>query len=871
MKIAIDLQACQTPESAQRGIGRYSMELAKAIARNRGPHSVHCLLNQAFTTNLEAFEDELRLSGDVTFEQYRLLSLDEARGEHRLKLQRINDEILNWRYACSGADALHISSMFEGWLSGDAHVTARIADVPVRARSATLYDLIPLLFADKYLPSSIRQFYLAKLGLFQQLDLVFAISESSRQDAIRHLNILPERIINIRAAASATFRRLESIEPARARETLARYGLGPRFILYTGGIDFRKNIDALLVAYAALPAEITRDIRLAIVCAVTSDQRLALLQRVETLGIMGATVFTGYIPDDDLNLLYNVCELFVFPSLYEGFGLPLLEAMTCGACIIASNTSSMPEIVGSPEVLFDPHDSAALTRMMRDLLMAPDRRRQMGASNHRRSREFSWDDVARRFIGALEESTARRRHAPVGVASGRRPKVALVTPLPPQRSGIADYSASMLPYWSRYFELDLVADGYTPELDKTLGSYRVVSMPEFGQRSRHYDYILYHFGNSEVHSGMYDLLRRYPGIVVMHDFFLSHLVHGMDGTGGKTGIFDRELTAAHGEKAAHDIEAVARGQLQWNDLLYRYPVSRKVIQHARGVIFHSQYAADLLLDAYPDLSSVPTCIVPQACAVSFDPAERQSARAALDLGSDDLLVCAIGFLGEIKENELLLHALSSPRLSDDRRIRVAFVGALEVDPHRTRINALIARHPMRERIEVTGYIDEMRYRHYLLACDIGVSLRTKSRGETSAAMQKQLAVGCATIVSDYAAMRELPDEIVCKVPSSDAEALVRALKALCDDSTLRARLGAAARRWAVEWCHPAHVAEQYSSAIASLSMLDRARSAAGLVKKIGALVAEDQLAQEISLPAGKAIAEGLSLHPASGRWLPLGP
>jgi glycosyltransferase involved in cell wall biosynthesis len=357
----------------------------------------------------------------------------------------------------------------------------------------------------------------------------------------------------------------------------------------------------------------------------------------------------------------------------------------------------------------------------------------------------------------------------------------------------------------------------------------------------------------------------------MHDFFLSHLVFGMDGARGKTGIFARELTAAHGEKAAYDIEAVARGQLQWSDLLYGYPVSRKVIQHARGVIFHSQYAADLLLDTYPDLSSVPTCIVPQACAVSFDPAERQSARAALGLRSDDLLVCAFGFLGEIKENELLLHALSSPRLSDDRRIRVAFVGALEVDPHRTRINTLIARHPLRERIEVTGYVDETKYSHYLLACDIGVSLRTKSRGETSAAMQKQLAVGCATIVSDYAAMGELPDEIVCKVPSSDAEALVRALKTLCDDSALRARLGAAARRWAAEWCHPAHVAEEYSSAIASLTTLDRARSAAGLVRRISEMVTDDPLEAEVSLPVGEAIAQGLSLHPATARWLPRGP
>jgi glycosyltransferase involved in cell wall biosynthesis len=178
---------------------------------------------------------------------------------------------------------------------------------------------------------------------------------------------------------------------------------------------------------------------------------------------------------------------------------------------------------------------------------------------------------------------------------------------------------------------------------------------------------------------------------------------------------------------------------------------------------------------------------------------------------------------------------------------------------------------MRERIEVTGYVDEARYRHYLLACDIGVSLRTKSRGETSAAMQKQLAVGCATIVSDYAAMRELPDEIVCKVPSSDAEALVRALKALCDDAPLRARLGAAAQRWAAESLHPAHVAAQYASAMASLMTLDRARSAAGLVRKISEMVVEDCLGDDVFLPLGEAIADGLSLHPASARWLPREP
>jgi glycosyltransferase involved in cell wall biosynthesis len=867
VKIAIDLQACQTPESSRRGIGRYSLALAQAIARNRGAHSVQFLLNRAFADEGSGLQRELEGEQEALVETYRLVGYDAASSEDRKKLARLNDELLNWRYACTGADAVHISSVFEGWLTGDAHVSGKIDQVPGAIRSATLFDLIPLLFDDAYLSAPARADYFARLAVFHQLDLVFAISESARHDAIRRLNIPSERIVNIGAAASAAFHRLPDLTGQAASEVLSRHGIGQRFILYTGGMDYRKNLDFLLDAYAALPAEVRGHTQLIVTCEVTPESHRDLQRRAAERGIDGQTIFTGFVTDEDLNVLYNRCELFVFPSLYEGFGLPLLEAMACGACVLASNTSSMPEIVGRPDALFDPTDVASLVRMLHALLAAPDRRRELGEFNVHRARLFSWEKVAQTFIGAIEDAHARRQGKPSCAPSMRRARVALVSPLLPQRTGIAEYCTSMLPHWSRHFDLELLADGYVPQLDGIVGSYPIRDLAQFRGNANRFDSILYHFGNSPYHASMYALLPRYPGIVVMHDFFLSGLVQWMDHTGGVPGLFSRELAIAHREEALLEIDAMARDRLPMDTLATSYPISRRVIEHARGVIFHSQFARQLALDTYPDLALVPSCVVPQACFVSApDPAERQAARERLGLKSDDVLVCAFGFLVETKDNPLLLEALASRSVADDERIRVAFVGALEAGPLRSRIDRMLAQHPMRSRITITGYVDGDEYMRYLAACDIGVSLRSNSRGETSAAMLKQLAAGCATIVSDHAAMSELPANVALKVPAA-AEPLARALELLAHDPRLRAQFGLAAKRWVEQCCQPAHVADQYACAIALLTELDHARCARRLVTRIAGIADQERLDATSTAAAAEAVAAGLALHPASGRWL----
>ncbi len=412
MRIAIDLQGCQTPGSAKRGIGRYSLDLATALIRNRGPHEISLLFNEAFQLPSDVKADLAR-AGDHEEHTFRLLPMTNVAGVKRRNRQHVNDRILDWRYAAAGADVLHISSIFEGWNYGNAHVPMQISRRSAAISSATLYDLIPHLFPEHYLPGQDEAMYRSRLALFGRLDLLLAISECSRRDAMEHLGIPGERIVAIGAAASPAFRPM-AVEADESRSTLLRHGIKGSFILYTGGIDYRKNFDFLLNAYAQLSPELRSGFQLVMVCALSEPQKANLLRRAAGLGLAGRLVLTGYVSDEDLNTFYNACELFVFPSLYEGFGLPVLEAMSCGACVIASNVSSMPEILGVPEVLFDPHDAGALAGLMTELLVDPERRRSMGAANLLRSREFSWNRVATTAIEAMERAVAR-----AGITSSR--------------------------------------------------------------------------------------------------------------------------------------------------------------------------------------------------------------------------------------------------------------------------------------------------------------------------------------------------------------------------------------------------------------------------------------------------------------------
>jgi len=271
----------------------------------------------------------------------------------------------------------------------------------------TFHDAIYALFPGYHLPMN-RLFLGWMMPRFlRRADAIIVVSECSRRDAVRLHGADPARIQVIYEGVDRRFRPPESrqvVDGARAR-----LGLPDRYLLTVGTIEPRKNLITLFEAYAALLADGSGD---ALPPLVVVGKRGWLyektLRRVSELGLEKSVVFPGYLADADLPLVYAGTEMFVFPSFYEGFGLPPLEALACGAPVICSNTSSMPEVVGDAAILVDPGDAAALRRAMAAVLGDEDLRRKLREAGPRRAAAFTWEETARRTLAVYDGLLAQR-------------------------------------------------------------------------------------------------------------------------------------------------------------------------------------------------------------------------------------------------------------------------------------------------------------------------------------------------------------------------------------------------------------------------------------------------------------------------------
>jgi glycosyltransferase involved in cell wall biosynthesis len=238
--------------------------------------------------------------------------------------------------------------------------------------------------------------------------LLLAISESSRQEVIDLLGVDSGKVVNTSLAAEPRFQKID-IADEEANSLLAKFDVTRKFVLYSGGADHRKNLPRLIQAYAALPVKL-RDSHQLLFAGKMSQGNIAELERIaKGAGLKSdELLFTGYIPDDELIRLYNLCKLYVFPTWHEGFGLPALEAMQCGAPVVASSTSSLPEVVGLDEALFDPMDVQSISAKMAQALSDEGLRERLIAHGKQQVKKFSWEASAKRAIAAWEALHASR-------------------------------------------------------------------------------------------------------------------------------------------------------------------------------------------------------------------------------------------------------------------------------------------------------------------------------------------------------------------------------------------------------------------------------------------------------------------------------
>jgi glycosyltransferase involved in cell wall biosynthesis len=408
MKILIDLQACQSA-SRSRGIGRYSLALAKAIIRNAGSHEVSILLNASFEDTALALRQEFsEILANQNIHIFRIptptVELDSSNAWRARAAELIRE------YAISELkpDVIHISTLFEGFKEDIVTSIKKLNATTIHA--VTLYDLIPYFEPDTYFISpKHRAWYDDRINNLKKADCLLAISEYTKNEAIQALGLQANTVTNIAGAVNPCFQPMTLSESDWLRMN-RRFKIHKPFVLFIGSADTHKNLDNMVKAFALLPESLQTTLQLVVVSQMTGDVQARLAQLTSEHQLLEDTLcLTGFVPDEDLVLLYNACQTFCFPSIREGFGLPILEAMTCGAVVISSNTSSMPEIIGRTDAMFDPRQPKQIAEVLTKSLVDQDFRLALQNNARERANAFSWDKTAKIAIKAFEVAVQRQK------------------------------------------------------------------------------------------------------------------------------------------------------------------------------------------------------------------------------------------------------------------------------------------------------------------------------------------------------------------------------------------------------------------------------------------------------------------------------
>jgi len=359
------------------GIGHYTLELAQHLAR--GPH-----------------DDQVDVVSPTPFLP-AVKSLQGSNSNLRLTQQRLNLITKRWwsiglpRYIRQARFDVFHGTNFEIPLQG------------VCPTVVTIHDLSLLLHPETHERRRVWRARARMPLMARRATMIITVSDAVRSEVLQHLRLPGDRIITVHSAARERFRPMEN---KTAKEICNRLNVNKDFILYAGTIEPRKNLQVLVRAFEEYSQG--KETRLQLVLAGKKGWMVNELDRYLRRSAVGRHVlFTGYLNDEELCALYSSCKLFVYPSFYEGFGLPPLEAMACGAPVIASRIPSIAEVLGSAARLVSPHSATELAEAMVELLEDDQLRGELGLAGQKRASEYSWTLTAARTREVYQEAIAR--------------------------------------------------------------------------------------------------------------------------------------------------------------------------------------------------------------------------------------------------------------------------------------------------------------------------------------------------------------------------------------------------------------------------------------------------------------------------------
>ena len=776
MNIAFDATAILGPMSKNRGIGNYAFSQFTGMV-NRDQQ------NQYFFLNL--LEADYRLGDFITNKaHFTEDAIDTGKNQMLLRnpayAEVIGSLIRRWLRE-NEIDVFYITSPFEAtfipyqkeWFEGVRVVV-------------TVYDIIPYVMKNRYLKDeNTYRWYMSCVDNLRWADALYVISESVKTDLIEYLHFPAEQIKVIWGAVDDRYCIQEIPEDTRAA-LLRKFGVTKPFIMCTGGEDGRKNLDGLIRAYSLMDAGLRAAYQLVVVCKLSPGALDRLQGVAREHHVADDVIFTNFVSDEELLQFYNLAALMAFPSKYEGFGLPIVEAWACGTPVLTADNSSLAQIGGDAALLVNADSDKSIAQGMEKMLSDPALLEEYTRRGAERLELYRWDKVNDDIIAMLSEITP----CPRAAAEEKRIRLAFFTPLPPKESGISDYSEDVIRAMSGLCDIDVYIDeGYTPT-SRFAENVRILPYTEYAAHRTEYADTVYQMGNSDFHFYMYDLLRQYHGTMVLHDYNL----HGAFYCYAVTQRQDAKLYQTIAAEDCPDIPVNAAAPD-----LYGMELNGYLVNAADRIIVHSQEARRKLLErnVARQVSVIPSYaeILPLADAAAVK--EKNGYPA------DAVVLAAFGGIHATKRAMPILRAFA--RLHKEfPQTRLLYAGKLSKELEEE-LPAFVKSEGLGDAVRVTGYISIEQFKEFIDMTDICLNLRYPSNGETSGSLMRILAKGRCVVINDIGSFSEFPDEICCKLPSvadmgeeQEPEVLYRALRELTADPERRGQIGQAARAFAEE-------------------------------------------------------------------------
>lgn len=803
MRIAIEVFGTQS-ESRFRGVGRYTHEFVNALLDLGTGHEFLLYAQEG------APGDYIPGRGRV---DVRWLRPDPAKGERTLS--DVYRRLLGTN--ADGIDMLLLTNPSE----------LRFDYVPPSPplngikMVALVHDLIPLIFSEHYFrrwpgPEYARQ-YLRGLDRLRRYDAFVTNSAATRDDVIAHLGARKDRVTNIGAGGDGAF---FTAEPEDATDLL-HLGIDGPFVFSVGSIEYRKNVNGLIDAFAGLPEDVRTSHRLVLTYNPNEDEANRVRGHANHRGVLDRVVLTGRVDDAMLRAMYRRCAAFVFPSRYEGFGFPVLEAMLCGAPTIAGNNSSQVEIVGDAGLLVDAGSTEDIRSKLEAILCHPDRAAEFRRRAPEQGAKFTWKRTAERAVSAFE-GIGRGRAYRADRPHGRKPRIAFFSPLPPMLSGISDYSVRLIEALKAHYTIDLYHDhDYTPGLKLNSLAFACHDHRLFRRHAAILGYhaCLYQVGNSPLHKYMYELLPEFPGPVTLHDFSLAGFRYwdamvngrGHDEFRGEIAAFDEEAAVRYGpmldrwsKLPGGVVAACAREGLFLN---------QRIFAHATGMIFHSPWCVRQAERLYPLYNGKMTVVPYGATAAPMTPERKAALRAKYNLPQDVLIVGNFGLIHSTKMNVESLRAFKEVAGRDPEALFV-LVGP-EYDDNASR--ECVAELGLERRVRYLGPKPAEEFVEIVGASDVGLNLRRPpTNGETSSSLLDLFRQGIPAIITDVGTFSDFPEVAARKIPWVDASSqdlLTKTLLDLAESRAAREALGASSMQYVRDHHSWSRVAEIYAQAI----------------------------------------------------------